>query len=176
VRKIFSLLTSLTKWTKRASPGQCGELSSEQTITEIVIFDGDQATKTDFLRFYKENPSTEYVWVQNSNALPKFLRNRVVGGIVAPSFGKESVDKLIAMMLVDFCHRYQNLQSVFIISADGDFVDILETLGIMFPMKRFTQLVNTSRPLRKNLRETCARLRGTNRAVYFYSEKQNVCC
>lgn len=137
--------------------------------TELVFFDGDQATKAELSKFYRANDNTEYHWVQVGPTPPKLSSNMKVQMHRAPNTGKEATDTKITMLLTHLCNKYAStVKRVHVISADGDFADVLETACDLFPTIRFTQMINTRRKTNKDLRATFRRLEGSNCSVVFY--------
>lgn len=137
--------------------------------TDLVLFDGDQVRKAEFAKLYRESSSTEYHWIQVSTHFPKNVEKTGIQMHRAPSTGKESTDTKLTVMLVDLCHQYAaTLKRVYVVSADGDFVDVLETTGQLFPVVKFAQVINKSRVVNKNVKATARRLNGTNCSILFY--------
>jgi hypothetical protein len=137
--------------------------------TELVFFDGDQVTKAELNQFYRKHTSVEYHWIQVGSVFPRILPKHNLHFHHAPSTGKEATDTKITVMLTHLCSKYKStLKSVYVVSADGDFVDVLETVGGIFPTIQFAQMINTTRRTNKRVKPTARRLAGTNCSVLFY--------
>lgn len=116
------------------------------SATEYVVFDGDNTNVKTFQTLYRETLSkVDYHWVHRGNAIPNVVRESQAQFSTPPYSGKEAVDTFIAMDIIDKCHTNKHLQKVYIVSNDGDFVDVIYNASVMFPKVRFVQLVNKDR-------------------------------
>jgi uncharacterized LabA/DUF88 family protein len=114
-------------------------------ITEYVIFDGDQTSDKTFLMLLTTSKSTKFVWVQVGTILSKIMKlycdDERVELIQPSSVGKEATDTQIAISIVDALHTIKTLHTVYIVSSDGDFIDVIVNISKLFPTKKFV-LVN----------------------------------
>jgi hypothetical protein len=128
---IFSWLKGLRRHPK--------EISDPKRV--VVIFDGDQSGPH-VNRIAVTLPNVEYFWVQNSRAtIPKRLKNLGVKIIRPSDLGKESVDTYIAMKTVQECMSSDPPAHVYIVSRDGDFIDVILNAAHMFTTIHFTLMI-----------------------------------
>lgn len=108
----------------------------------VVIFDGDQPGTHFTKLFNKEIAHVEYFWVQNKRAsTPKSVKKSGVKIIRPSDLGKESVDTFIAMKVVDVCKGVPPPNHVYIVSRDGDFIDVVHNAAVWFKNVKFTLMI-----------------------------------
>jgi hypothetical protein len=106
--------------------------------SQLVIFDGDQTNCDTFTRLYQSPPTqTKYAWV-SASTIPKVVQHsKLVEILKTSSYGKEAVDTLIALVIYDTLVKYPHIKKVFIVSADGDFLDTIINLARYWPDVKF---------------------------------------
>lgn len=119
---------------------------STPIVREYVVFDGDNATVKAFQALYQQLFShVEYKWVHRGTVIPNSIKQASHTQVVTPPHsGKEAVDLYIAMDIINKCHLNPHVRKVYVVSNDGDFVDVIYNASVMFPKVQFTQLVNKS--------------------------------
>lgn len=116
---------------------------NETFPTEHVFFDGDQTNKQTFdVLWVKDSKQTKFTWVSVHMHLPKFINTELINYIKPASVGKEATDTQIAMSIVDELHKLPSLKTIYIVTSDGDFLDTVINLSVMFPTKKFVIINN----------------------------------
>lgn len=133
-------------------------------ITEYVIFDGDQTNDKTLISLLTDSKSTKFVWVQVGTTLSKKLSQNLgrVEVIRPSSVGKEATDTQIAISIVDALHTIKTLKTVFIVSSDGDFIDVVTNVSKIFPDKKFVLVDNQTRQTSKSAISALRTLNTTN--------------
>lgn len=110
-------------------------LPIQSLLKELVIFDGDQTNNETLKLLYTKKDSIKFVWVQVGKLIPKAIKKHSIDiQLIIPSaIGKESTDTQIAITIVDTLHKNPSIKKVFIVSSDGDFLDIMLSLSNIFP-------------------------------------------
>jgi len=104
-------------------------------ITQYVIFDGDQTSSKVIQKIYIQNKNIKYDWV-GVVSIPKVVKDKI-NTIQPTNYGKEATDNQIAISITDNLHKNKRINSVSIISNDGDFVDVILSLAKLFPNVKF---------------------------------------
>jgi hypothetical protein len=126
--------------------------------TNLMLFDGDQLKKSEFKKFLNGDKSFQYEFVSKTKSYINVIKGMGTDANItlAPSCGKETSDKVIAMKIVQYLMLNNSIKSVYVVSSDADFVDVMEVASHMFPDVNFIQLVdarkNRSSALLKNIR------------------------
>ena len=119
----------------------------------LVVFDGDQVSVKLYKRFYdKKTTNIKHIWVHARDTVPKGLPVDQTEVKKAFKFGKESVDKLIAITVTKECALNRNMKEVHIVSGDGDMVDVCATLATEYAHVKFNALHINSRPMKRGIR------------------------
>jgi hypothetical protein len=124
-----------------------------QQRTEIfVCFDGDQ-TSAEFVKSVLANrkQNIKYLLIHSHLHAPKKLAALGIEMKIAPKFGKESTDNMIAVNVTMECCTNKHLREVHIVSGDGDTIDMCYTLAKEFPNIKFFYNHLGSRKLKKGI-------------------------
>lgn len=133
-------------------------------ITEYVIFDGDQTANKTLMSLMTNSASTKFVWVQVGSLIPKALTANIhrIELIQPSNVGKEATDTQIAISIVDALHKIKTLHTVYIVSSDGDFIDVVTNISKLFPTKKFVLVDSQSHRTSKAASRVLRTLNTTN--------------
>ena len=119
------------------------------SISELVIFDGDQTPPDTFTRLYRPNQAhCKYIWV-TVTTIPRVVKHTSVEVIKPSSVGKEATDTQIALSVFNSLTTTPNITKVFIVSSDGDFIDVIINLSRYFPTIKFVLVDDQKHPTSK---------------------------
>jgi hypothetical protein len=123
--------------------------STAPSISELVIFDGDQTPPDTFTRLYRQNQAhCKYIWV-TVTTIPRVVKHTSVEVIKPSSVGKEATDTQIALSVFNSLTTTPNITKVFIVSSDGDFIDVIINLSRYFPAIKFVLVDDQRHPTSK---------------------------
>ncbi len=122
---------------------------SPNEIKFMVIFDGDQVSSKVFKRFMAvKREDTRYLWVQSNQNIPKAVLANKIEYVIAPRFGKESADSVIAIMASAESGTNKKLREVHVVSGDGDTIDMCVNLAYVYPDVTFYAVHLGNRPIK----------------------------
>ncbi len=117
----------------------------------LVVFDGDQVSSKVLKQFKTaKTDNIQHIWVQSSKLKAKALDDMDVR--IAPKFGKESADTLIALIACAEAFTNTNLKEIHIVSGDGDTLDMCVSLAVQCPHIDFYTVHIGTRQLKKETR------------------------
>lgn len=110
----------------------------ENGVREFVIFDGDQTSFTTLKKLFIEKSSTKFVWVQSGTVSKKVISLSKSIELIKPShIGKEATDTQIGISIVVALTKNSDIKTVYIVSTDGDFYDVVMNISREFPSVKF---------------------------------------
>lgn len=139
-------------------------------ITTKMFFDGDQISGAIGKAIIKPQPNTSYIWVA-AGAVATILKSAPITVIKPIGIGKESTDMVIAMQAMKECIENANLKELYIVSSDGDMIEVLITLAAQFKTVKFIQLAPSTYKTSKKALEAIRNLPPTVKFTRFKLKK-----
>lgn len=145
-------------------------------VTEYVIFDGDQTGDKTLMSLLTDSTHTKFVWVQIASIVSKKLTANLhrIELIQPSNVGKEATDTQIAISIVDALHKIKTLHTVYIVSSDGDFIDVVTNISKLFTTKKFVLVDNQSHRTSKTASRVLRTLNTTNPNCFSVKLKKDV--
>lgn len=122
------------------------KIIKDDPTASVMFFDGDNISSKDFKLFINMPHDKRYITVATTTT-PNVVRKAGIQPINPLNIGKEASDMLIAMLAMEECCMNKNLKELYIVSTDGDMVELLATLAMKFNHIKFTLFSKVGKPM-----------------------------
>ena len=136
------------------------KIIKDDPTASVMFFDGDNISSKDFKLFINMPHDKRYITVATTT--PNVVRKAGIQPINPLNIGKEASDMLIAMLAMEECCMNKNLKELYIVSTDGDMVELLATLAMKFNHIKFTLFSKVGKPMSTNAVQAMRNIESVN--------------